>query len=131
MARYRRMLAARLYDTVARIADGYDPDAEDIQALREAIATLRGEAELLRFIESDARGPASTNPCLMEEPWEGLVWQTATQLGEESAWGGSSAAALEKLTFAFEQVSLGGRDRAQGLVPFVRRLSAIAEQSAA
>lgn len=131
MGGYQRMLSARVYDSVTRIADGYVPDAEDRAALTEAAATMRGEVEVNGYIASNGLGPFPTHPCLPNGDWEDVVWKGVQQLGLAASFGGNSIAALTVLADALTQVARGDRTPALRLVPLVRRLAALVEQSTA
>lgn len=126
-----RMLSAGIYDSVYRVTDGLRPDEIDARCLRFAATTLRGEAELIEFVNTDAQGPQPLRPRLSREYWMSPLWLAIQQLDMVDVFGGDPLACLTKFAAALEKVAQGNRDVATDLGPLVRRFATLVEMSGA
>ena len=126
-----RILSVDIYDSVYRVIDGIKPDVSDARCLRQAAITLRGEAELIEFVDADAQGPQPLHPKLSGEYWVGPLWLAVQQLDMVDAFGGNSLACLTRFAAALDRVAQGDRRVAKDLGPLVRRLATLVEMAKA
>jgi hypothetical protein len=118
-----RTLSTDVYDSVFRIADGYEPDVADKKCLTIAAETLRGEAELLEFVESHAKGPEPKHLVLTGEYWMYPVRQAVSQLNMTISYGETDIACLGELADQLEVIALGDRDQAKAAESIVQRIA--------
>lgn len=126
-----RMLSVEIYDSVCRISDGLSPDESDARYLRLAATTLRGEAELIEFVNTDVQGPPPPHPKLSGEYWIDPLWLAVRQLDMVDALGGDPLACLTQFAADLEKVAQGNRDVAKDSEPLVQRLATLVEMSGA
>jgi hypothetical protein len=125
-----RMLTVNLWDSVARVADGHQPDQRDQAILFGAAVALRGQVEAIEFVDKDAAGAEPTNASTGYESLVALVWRAATQRDEQELIGGDPVRALTALADALEKIAQGDRKVAAQFDGLVERLSRLAEQVA-
>ena len=131
-AHWLRMLTVDLWDSVARVADGFGPDDQDRAVLRQASVALRGQAEAISFVEGDAAGTEPKHPVMGLDALVDMVWRAATQLNLRDLLGDdpNPVSGLEALADALDRIAKGDTGVAKTYDPLVERLSRLAEQTA-
>lgn len=125
-----RMLTVDLWDSVARVADGHAPDAQDQSVLRQAALGLRGEAEAIEFVETEAAGAEPQNADMGLDALVDLLWRAVTQLGAREMLDGDPVKGLGLFADALEGIAGGNKGLAQNWDAVVERVSRLAEQTA-
>jgi hypothetical protein len=126
------MLTVDLWDTVARVADGFEPDDQDRAVLRAASIALRGQAEAIVFVDGDAVGTEPKHPVMGLDALVDMVWRAATQLELRRLLGKDPepVSGLQFLADALDRIADGDTVLAKTYDPLVERLSRLAEQTA-
>jgi hypothetical protein len=125
-----RTLTVNLWDSVARVVDGYKPDPQDQSVLEVATVALRGQVEAIEFVDKNAAGAEPEHVSIGYEPLIRLVWRAGIQLEERDLIGDDPVRALATLADALEKIAQGDREVATRFVRLVERLSRLADQMA-
>lgn len=122
-----RQLSVDIYDSVCRVADGLGPDESDAKCLSLAATTLRGEAELIEFLNNEARGPEPLHQKLTGEYWMEPLWIAVQQLDMVDAFDGDPLTCLARFADDLEKVEQGDISIAKAVESLVRRLATLVE----
>lgn len=125
-----RMLTVDMWDSVARIADGFGPDDRDRAVLRGAAIVLRGQAEAIEFVEQDAAGTEPKNAVVGFDALVDAIWRAGSQIGRTDLLGHDPVRGLGVLAAALEGIADGDRERAKEYDQLIERLSRLVEQLA-
>ena len=124
-----RMLTAQLWDSVSRVADGVGPDREDERVLRKAALVLRGQIDVIRYVEADAAGADLPKRTVLGlETLIELIRQAATQLRTEDDLVNDVLAGVGHLADGLEAIATGDRKIASRYDALLERVSLLAEQ---
>ncbi|WP_374457016.1 hypothetical protein [Nocardioides sp.] len=78
-------LVGPLWETVTRVADGFDPDDADKRVIATAQAALRGELELRRYVRDPREAAPLPRSFRGSDTFIDLIWLSAEYLAHSSA----------------------------------------------
>lgn len=122
-------MTAMLWTTVARVADGQVPDKQDAAVLRQVETVLRGQANALRYVQSDSGAAAPEHVAVGLDTLVDLIWRAANQLANEPDMVQDPVAGLDTLAAALHKIySEKDRTTAKRYDQLLERVSLLAEQ---
>lgn len=73
-------LAGLIWETVARVANGHTPDAEDRAVVQSAQVALIGQRDMIEYVTKRAASPAPVTALRGTDTLVDLIWIAAEQL---------------------------------------------------
>lgn len=122
------MLAALLWDSVARIADGVAPDEKDCAILEFAADMLKGQAQTIRYVRSNAAAAEPEYTPVGVESFVDVIWRAFNQLPVDMDVAHDPVERIESFAKALLDIGNGDREKAQKYDKLLQRISVLTEQ---